>query len=171
MWYQQQPSTSRSTCTHSCDLLKNIYLCGINNNQLRPLLHPAEVVICLKISTFVVSTTTQEARVNVEQCCDLLKNIYLCGINNNSSPIVSMKFLVVICLKISTFVVSTTTDKKVSMSEYRCDLLKNIYLCGINNNLCRAILFLWQVVICLKISTFVVSTTTKMAISHDTGLL
>jgi len=43
---------------HGCDLLKNIYLCGINNNTApdRPLSNP--VVICLKISTFVVSTTT-----------------------------------------------------------------------------------------------------------------
>ena len=42
----------------SCDLLENIYLCGINNNlQMERILY-SQVVICLKISTFVVSTTT-----------------------------------------------------------------------------------------------------------------
>ena len=41
--------------------------------------------------------------------CDLLENIYLCGINNNSSSYPRSKGYVVICLKISTFVVSITT--------------------------------------------------------------
>ena len=42
----------------SCDLLEKSYLCGINNNneQLRKDL--ANVVICLKSLTFVVSITT-----------------------------------------------------------------------------------------------------------------
>ena len=43
------------------------------------------VVICLKISTFVVSTTTGNVVGYVNDRCDLLKNIYLCGINNNNS--------------------------------------------------------------------------------------
>ena len=43
----------------SCDLLKNIYLCGINNNVIQISYIRIQVVICLKISTFVVSTTTQ----------------------------------------------------------------------------------------------------------------
>ena len=120
----------------SCDLLENIYLCGINNNlHFLHLAHFA-VVICLKISTFVVSTTTechrwaagrllwfawkylplwyQQQRVAVacktKWCCDLLENIYLCGINNNLLLIMLVLEFVVICLKISTFVVSTTTD-------------------------------------------------------------
>ena len=42
-------------------------------------------------------------------CCDLLKNIYLCGSNNN-----------------------LTEDEL--FSAFGCDLLKNIYLCGSNNN-------------------------------------
>ena len=44
--------------------------------------------------------------------CDLLKNIYLCGINNNTQYVLSILRLVVICLKISTFVVSTTTSSQ-----------------------------------------------------------
>ena len=43
-------------------------------------------------------------------CCDLLENSYLCGISNNGGKYLSYHALVVICLKIRTFVVSATTD-------------------------------------------------------------
>ena len=121
----------------SCDLLKNIYLCGINNNSLLILIIPFFVVICLKISTFVVLTTTILRRLLTLCRCDLLKNIYLCGINNNSVSIYSFASSVVICLKISTFVVLTTTPAADLHNE-------------------------GGVVICLKISTFVVLTTTSV---------
>ena len=42
--------------------------------------------------------------------------------------------LVVICLKIRTFVVATTTEIKPRLRVGRCDLLENTYLCGSNNN-------------------------------------
>ena len=42
--------------------------------------------------------------------CDLLENSYLCGSNNNFSQIKEFVIIVVICLKIPTFVVATTTD-------------------------------------------------------------
>ena len=45
-----------------CDLLENIYLCGINNNKKRKKLVLISVVICLKISIFVVSTTTADCK-------------------------------------------------------------------------------------------------------------
>jgi len=45
---------------NSCDLLENIYLCGINNNVARLGQCVPLVVICLKISIFVASTTTIE---------------------------------------------------------------------------------------------------------------
>ena len=66
-------------------------------------------MICLKISTFVVSTTTRFNAIKIKLGCDLLENIYLCGINNNSMERKGNRIAVVICLKISTFVVSTTT--------------------------------------------------------------
>ncbi|KXO16142.1 hypothetical protein HMPREF3202_01429 [Prevotella bivia] len=44
-----------------CDLLENFYLCGIKHNRLRFLLSSGLVVICLKISIFVVSNTTDRA--------------------------------------------------------------------------------------------------------------
>ena len=129
-------TTFKFSRTHvlCCDLLKNIYLCGINNNGRKRLVHVQWVVICLKISTFVVSTTTGKHSHSLCVSCDLLKNIYLCGINNNSKLAGAIKKLVVICLKISTFVVSTTTSPSRGVPRLSCDLLKNIYLCGINNN-------------------------------------
>ena len=42
-------------------------------------------------------------------CCDLLENSYLCGISNNYLKKYGTSKLVVICLKIRTFVVSATT--------------------------------------------------------------
>ena len=42
--------------------------------------------------------------------------------------------LVVICLKIRTFVVSATTNVGEGITAFRCDLLENSYLCGISNN-------------------------------------
>ncbi len=67
------------------------------------------VVICLKISIFVVATTTSFQRKATCTSCDLLKNIYLCGSNNNEKSTITCTFTVVICLKISIFVVATTT--------------------------------------------------------------
>ena len=48
-----------------------------------------------------------------EVCCDLLENSYLCGINNNPTASNSFPIIVVICLKIRTFVVSTTTTAEL----------------------------------------------------------
>ena len=69
-------------------------------------------------------------------------------------------YLVVICLKIRTFVVSATTYLIIIITLICCDLLENSYLCGISNN--RSIYNIGSspVVICLKIRTFVVSATT-----------
>ena len=92
-----------------CDLLENSYLCGISNNVGFNDPHPAFVVICLKIRTFVVSATTvlrfwiinytlwfawkfvplwyQQQQMFEDKDrnmrCDLLENSYLCGISNN----------------------------------------------------------------------------------------
>ena len=51
------------TSSLSCDLLENTYLCGSNNNFIKPSLKESEVVICLKIRTFVVAITTLKTRI------------------------------------------------------------------------------------------------------------
>ena len=48
-----------SASNAGCDLLENSYLCGINNNKHWLTNYRRRVVICLKIRTFVVSTTTR----------------------------------------------------------------------------------------------------------------
>ena len=48
-------------------------------------------------------------------CCDLLENLYLCGSNNNSYYHLYKYHPVVICLKICTFAVATTTMYSVSV--------------------------------------------------------
>ena len=45
-----------------CDLLENSYLCGSNNNHNEEWVNQDFVVICLKIPTFVVATTTTDLR-------------------------------------------------------------------------------------------------------------
>ena len=96
-----------------CDLLENFYLCGIKHNNGVYKLPFSPVVICLKISIFVVSNTTSHLSSSPTLCCDLLENFYLCGIKHNLQfDLVSYK-CVVICLKISIFVVSNTTDSLI----------------------------------------------------------
>ena len=67
-------------------------------------------------------------------CCDLLENSYLCGSNNNTEQQTEKFLRVVICLKIPTFVVATTTSSQKPIIPGSCDLLENSYLCGSNNN-------------------------------------
>ena len=94
--------------------------------------------------------------------CDLLENSYLCGISNNTLVIRNRVIFVVICLKIRTFVVSATTCQMTTYPYDSCDLLENSYLCGISNNKEKSIFLISDVVICLKIRTFVVSATTRI---------
>ena len=109
LWYQQQRLLRWYTHWFGCDLLENIYLCGINNNWACSRCNRRSVVICLKISTFVVSTTTTSSR---RWCWRVLwfawKYLPLWYQQQHGiAPYFIMS--VVICLKISTFVVSTTT--------------------------------------------------------------
>ena len=66
--------------------------------------------------------------------CDLLENSYLCSISNNCIVQLNIRYKVVICLKIRTFVVSATTQHNRVTYPMRCDLLENSYLCSISNN-------------------------------------
>ena len=194
LWYQQQHNDIKGTVYWGCDLLEKLYLCGINNNGYTDVMTIPVVVICLKNCTFVVSTTTNFSSMKLTASCDLLEKLYLCGINNNNNLSFILLFQVVICLKNCTFVVSTTTCVllwqtwpwlwfawkivplwyqqqrwwKWRHRSYCCDLLEKLYLCGINNNRSLLVCVLYQVVICLKNCTFVVSTTT--CLTNSTGV-
>ena len=115
-------------------MLENLYLCGIKNNAEESKNIHERVVICLKICTFVASKTTLALTKSVPNGCDLLENLYLCGIKNNYKKNGWIDCRVVICLKICTFVASKTTQQVELLSFYGCDLLENLYLCGIKNN-------------------------------------
>ena len=154
-----------------CDLLENSYLCGISNNLRGFAKKVFNVVICLKIRTFVVSATTRFFSNQPIKSCDLLENSYLCGISNNPNASISGVGTVVICLKIRTFVVSATTFVVFPYSKQSCDLLENSYLCGISNNISLFDKKRGSVVICLKIRTFVVSATTLALKYHHQMLL
>ncbi|OWP29005.1 hypothetical protein CBG57_11580 [Prevotella nigrescens] len=58
MWCQLQHFQSKLTTFFSCDLLKKLYLCGVNYNVSGVSLFVSYVVICLKSCIFVVSITT-----------------------------------------------------------------------------------------------------------------
>ena len=109
LWYQQQQQNDAANGRWRCDLLENIYLCGINNNFSLFTPSPYSVVICLKISTFVVSTTTWNASYIASSLLWFAWK-YLPLWYQQQHKILIMNYKdVVICLKISTFVVSTTT--------------------------------------------------------------
>ena len=136
LWYQQQQKCGKHLSEYGCDLLENSYLCGISNNYMVIEFRVSNVVICLKIRTFVVSATTASSsalcvcalwfawkfvplwyqqqlprrRCRMTCRCDLLENSYLCGISNNEHTYSLNGIAVVICLKIRTFVVSATTQ-------------------------------------------------------------
>ena len=134
LWYQQQRNCILIRGNIRCDLLENIYLCGINNNfhtfvdfhtvlwfawkylplwyQQQPssvFISSSPVVICLKISTFVVSTTTRKGW-SAGYCPLWFAWKYLpLWYQQQLIVVAKTADAVVICLKISTFVVSTTT--------------------------------------------------------------
>ena len=169
----------------SCDLLKNSYLCLLNNTQAQRKGDMEAVVICWKIRIFAYWTTPRPRRMRrseklwfaekfvsllIEQHhtkaiefgligCDLLKNSYLCLLNNTAKGLLYSFCSVVICWKIRIFAYWTTpsairllikkslwfAEKFVSLLIEQhlrtlrttlrpsCDLLKNSYLCLLNN--------------------------------------
>ena len=161
LWYQQQLNTSikkRIKCCDllensylcgisnntncedrlsklSCDLLENSYLCGISNNPGYALSFNTGLWFAWKFVPLWYQQQRKSAEAGEKPCCDLLENSYLCGISNNAKNGILLFHLVVICLKIRTFVVSATTFRIIFLKHLRCDLLENSYLCGISNNL------------------------------------
>ena len=143
----------------SCDLLKNSYLCLLNNTCQPPARYSSPVVICWKIRIFAYWTTPLDEEMGGRRSCDLLKNSYLCLLNN-TWPIVSpFKFSVVICWKIRIFAYWTTPVQRHYLRARGCDLLKNSYLCLLNNTGRRFTGTTSTVVICWKIRIFAYWTT------------
>ena len=187
LWHQKQPVWSPKTTGCCCDLLENLYLCGIKNNMPYIDQRQEYVVICLKICTFVASKTTEDGDENPEIRCDLLENLYLCGIKNNLSRANAARKSVVICLKICTFVASKTTKRNILNGDMSLwfawksvPLWHQKQLQVLKGVIVNMLWFAWKsvplwhqkqrseklyrgvwVVICLKICTFVASKTTR----------
>ena len=131
---EQHPAPFPAYSDCSCDLLKNSYLCLLNNTIERAEKLRQRVVICWKIRIFAYWTTPEEeggrhqeglwfaekfVSLLIEQhlaseraadwkCCDLLKNSYLCLLNNTLLAHRLCGFGVVICWKIRIFAYWTT---------------------------------------------------------------
>ena len=120
--------------TYSCDLLKNSYLCLLNNTVgINPQL-AVYVVICWKIRIFAYWTTP-------------LANEW------SGLPLLwfAEKFVSLLIEQHPSVVLATRTT--------RCDLLKNSYLCLLNNTSCCGNCRAGTVVICWKIRIFAYWTT------------
>ena len=167
---EQHLSQTNATLDLRCDLLKNSYLCLLNNTTRTPSRTCWGVVICWKIRIFAYWTTPGSARQSCAQtlwfaekfvsllieqhqkfyiikqsiCCDLLKNSYLCLLNNTCPQTSTSTTGVVICWKIRIFAYWTTPKQHGKEYANSCDLLKNSYLCLLNNtNLPRLTKTLW----------------------------
>ena len=156
---EQHRWRSRSCPRSCCDLLKNSYLCLLNNTSAVTasscsLLWFAEKFVSLLIEQH--QTSCQSA---MSDCCDLLKNSYLCLLNNTGQRSGGDSLPVVICWKIRIFAYWTTPGKRGSWASARCDLLKNSYLCLLNNTPGKTSRPTLSVVICWKIRIFAYWTT------------
>ena len=110
LWYQQQQREVINALNIGCDLLENSYLCGISNNHTSIIFKITGVVICLKIRTFVVSATTQTIRVIYQRRLWFAWKFVPLWYQQQQKALSLHLLIVVICLKIRTFVVSATTS-------------------------------------------------------------
>ena len=117
------------------------------------------VVICWKIRIFAYWTTPLERRASCSGSCDLLKNSYLCLLNNTVALESPQVLVVVICWKIRIFAYWTTPHVIKDGLVRSCDLLKNSYLCLLNNTWRQRKRWEQSVVICWKIRIFAYWTT------------
>ena len=166
-------------------MLKNSYLCLLNNTQPATINKETMVVICWKIRIFAYWTTPDfdpqrnskwlwfaEKFVSllIEQhldstwkpwrtCCDLLKNSYLCLLNNTSEGERLPNHSVVICWKIRIFAYWTTPKKDMERILSRLWFAEKFVSLLIEQHPLRRRVPIKRVVICWKIRIFAYWTT------------
>ena len=142
-----------------CDLLKNSYLCLLNNTVESWMPTTSIVVICWKIRIFAYWTTPvatwtglpvtlwfaeKFVSLLIEQhlpliinslvfCCDLLKNSYLCLLNNTRRDRGVWRILLWFAEKFVSLLIEQHPIANTDWCSTGCDLLKNSYLCLLNN--------------------------------------
>ena len=109
LWYQTQQVKEVLHFQSRCDLLENFYLCGIKHNKMCAMMVGLSVVICLKISIFVVSNTTPMFFIERSPSLWFAWKFLSLWYQTQLYLLILVSLLVVICLKISIFVVSNTT--------------------------------------------------------------
>ena len=175
----------RRAAACGCDLLKNSYLCLLNNTNKLVWLAGLLVVICWKIRIFAYWTTPHTLDCNsgsrlwfaekfvsllIEQhrhnkvsqravSCDLLKNSYLCLLNNTRVWAVAKSTVVVICWKIRIFAYWTTPVAKRQTDFIALWFAEKFVSLLIEQHLPAAIRSPCTVVICWKIRIFAYWTT------------
>ena len=116
----EQHLTSRTKPRKNrCDLLKNSYLCLLNNTRIKKIIKKPLVVICWKIRIFAYWTTPMRGIWTSTMGCDLLKNSYLCLLNNTSASLNNIRCSVVICWKIRIFAYWTTPGRLLGTGEFK----------------------------------------------------
>ena len=128
-------------------------------------------MICLKICTFVVSKTTKSIKFSGRNLLWFAwKSVPLWYLKQLVASKRTLS-LVVICLKICTFVVSKTTSvPAISEGRKLWFAWKSVPLWYLKQRL-KMVINTCLVVICLKICTFVVSKTTRVHRVQRLGLL
>ena len=194
-WKQQTPCrTYRRWC---CDLLSNLYLWTIGNNIIQILPIPHVLWFTFK---FVSLNHWKQHIVYggvFNKSCDLLSNLYLWTIGNNSAPTRRIELLVVIYFQICIFEPLETTSiaalswplslwftfKFVSLNHWKqpksticpkrrsCDLLSNLYLWTIGNNFACNETRRFGVVIYFQICIFEPLETTLLSQADFSSLL
>ena len=172
---------------HGCDLLKNSYLCLLNNTNRITCSFKYCVVICWKIRIFAYWTTPElverlpthplwfaekfvsllieQHRIGMSKhrplSCDLLKNSYLCLLNNTAMVRIRGNAELWFAEKFVSLLIEQHLHVAVSRERFSCDLLKNSYLCLLNNTTAYNNNRSRQVVICWKIRIFAYWTTPR----------
>ena len=160
LWYQTQREDQIKAAGYSCDLLENFYLCGIKHNTFSIKMKMVKLWFAWKFLSLWYQTQQYTKKAISIARCDLLENFYLCGIKHNLwIPRGEHKVLWFAWKFLSLWYQTQRLFPSIG-SNLCCDLLENFYLCGIKHNNMLKILIGISVVICLKISIFVVSNTT-----------
>ena len=126
---------------------------------------PKIVVICWKIRIFAYWTTPILNVTYRRICCDLLKNSYLCLLNNTAVLYAGLDFVLWFAEKFVSLLIEQHLFTKELYLRICCDLLKNSYLCLLNNTLFRLRITVITVVICWKIRIFAYWTTPMIQIA------
>ena len=123
---------------------------------------PQLVVICSKISTFAVSSTTSIFYCNIFNQLWFAQKLVPLRYHQQQGGRSYMSDIVVICSKISTFAVSSTTHRRQPLFEVGLWFAQKLVPLRYHQQLQRYNAFCYPVVICSKISTFAVSSTTAL---------